>query len=178
MNDTVRVSIDGAGRPVDVGVAYFSRRRNVLSTTFRYDEAYLARPDSFATDPAMPLVQGNHVFAGLPGSFTDCSPDRWGKNLIAKLARLRALREEKTSPSISDVDYLLGVSDLTRQGALRFRSERDGPYLDPDLNVPKRVELPRLLRAGPRSRRLVRRQGPTGRRLGFTRRCSAEGFGA
>ncbi|MFG1911778.1 type II toxin-antitoxin system HipA family toxin [Kribbella sp. NPDC048928] len=48
---------------------------------------------------------------------------------------------------MSDVDYLLGVSDLTRQGALRFRSSPDGPYLDPDLTVPKLVELPRLLQA-------------------------------
>jgi serine/threonine-protein kinase HipA len=147
MSDAVLVSVELAGRPVDVGIAYFSRRRNVLSTTLRYDQAYLARPDAYGIDPAAPLAQGNHVFAGLPGSFSDCSPDRWGKNLIAKLMRLRALRDEKTLPSISDVDYLLGVSDLTRQGALRFRVQADGPYVDPDLTVPKLVELPRLLRA-------------------------------
>lgn len=147
MSDAVLVSADLAGQAVDAGVAYFSRRRNVLSTTFRYDEAYLARPDAYAIDPAMPLAQGNHVVAGLPGSFADCSPDRWGQNLIAKLVRLRALGEGKTIPSISDVDYLLGVSDLTRQGALRFRIQPDGPYLDPDPTVPKLVELPRLLRA-------------------------------
>ncbi|HEY3509430.1 type II toxin-antitoxin system HipA family toxin [Kribbella sp. NPDC051137] len=147
MSDAVIVSVDLDGRPVDVGTAYFSRRRSVLSTTFRYDETYLARPDAYAIDPAMPLAQGNHTSSGMPGALSDCSPDRWGRNLIAKLVRLRALREGRTSPAVSDVDYLLGVSDLTRQGALRFRTSPDGPYLDPDLTVPKLVELPRLLQA-------------------------------
>ncbi|WP_152360330.1 type II toxin-antitoxin system HipA family toxin [Microlunatus speluncae] len=147
MNDSALVSVDLDGRSVGAGVAYFSRRRNVLSTTFRYHEEYLARSDAYAIDPAMPLTEGNHVAAGVPGAFSDCSPDRWGQNLIAKQVSLRALQEGTGSPSISQVDYLLGVSDLTRQGALRFRTHSDGPYLDPDLTVPKLVELPRLLRA-------------------------------
>jgi serine/threonine-protein kinase HipA len=147
MSDAVLVSVDLDGDPVAAGTAYFSRRRNILSTTFRYDETYLARPDAYAIDPAMPLTQGNHTSGGMPGALTDCSPDRWGKNLIAKKVRLRALREGRTSPSVGDVDYLLGVSDLTRQGSLRFSTASDGPYLDPNLTVPKVVELPRLLRA-------------------------------
>lgn len=147
MSEPVLVSVELGGGPVDAGIAYFSRRRNVLSTTFRYLEEYSARSEAYAIDPAMPLAQGNHVIAGLPGAFADCSPDRWGKNLIAKQVRLRALREGASSPTISDVDYLLGVSDLTRQGAVRFRTSSEGPYLDPDLTVPKLVELPRLLRA-------------------------------
>ncbi|TCC34652.1 hypothetical protein E0H50_12080 [Kribbella sindirgiensis] len=147
MSDAVIVSVDLDGRPVTVGTAYFSRRRNVLSTAFRYDETYLSRPDAYTVDPAMPLAQGNHTVSGMPGALSDCSPDRWGRNLIAKLLRVRALREGRTSPAVSDVDYLLGVSDLTRQGALRFRTTPDGPYLDPDLTVPKLVELPRLLQA-------------------------------
>lgn len=147
MSEAVLVSVELAGRTVDVGTAYFSRRRDVLSTTFRYDEEYLSRQGAYAIDPAMPLAEGNHIVAGLPGAFADCAPDRWGRNLVAKSIRPRALREGKTSPSISEIDYLLGVSDLTRQGALRFRTRSEGPFLNPDLTVPKLVELPRLLRA-------------------------------
>ncbi|WP_427888883.1 type II toxin-antitoxin system HipA family toxin [Kribbella sp. GL6] len=147
MSEPALVSVDLDGDTVKVGTAYFSRRRNILSTTFRYDETYLARTGAYAIDPAMPLTQGSHTIAGMPGALADCSPDRWGKNLIGKQVRLRALREGRTSPSVSDVDYLLGVSDLTRQGSLRFRTSPAGPYLDPDLTVPKLVELPRLLQA-------------------------------
>jgi serine/threonine-protein kinase HipA len=147
MTETVFVATDLDGQTVEVGSAYFTRRNNVTTTAFRYDEEYLARPGAYTIDPSMPLLEGNHTVGGLPGAFADCSPDRWGKNLIAKMVRLKALRDSRTAPSVSEVDYLLGVSDLTRQGALRFRTERDGSFLDPDLTVPKLVELPRLLHA-------------------------------
>ncbi|WP_020385579.1 type II toxin-antitoxin system HipA family toxin [Kribbella catacumbae] len=147
MTETVFVAADLDGQTVEVGSAYFTRRNNVTTTAFRYDEEYLARPGAYTIDPSMPLLEGNHTVGGLPGAFADCSPDRWGKNLIAKMVRLKALRDSRTAPSVSEVDYLLGVSDLTRQGALRFRTERDGSFLDPDLTVPKLVELPRLLHA-------------------------------
>ena len=147
MTETVYVATELEGRTVEVGSAYFTRRNNVLTTSFRYDEQYLAHPGAYTLDPAMPLLKGNHTVSGLPGAFADCSPDRWGKNLIAKLVRLKALRDSRTAPLVSDVDYLLGVSDLTRQGALRFRLERDGDFMDPDLTIPKLVELPRLLTA-------------------------------
>ncbi|GAA1685399.1 HipA domain-containing protein [Kribbella yunnanensis] len=147
MSDQVLVSVELEGRTVPVGTAYFRRRRNVLTTTFRYDERYLAMPTAYAIDPAMSLIDGTHNISGLPGALSDCSPDRWGRNLIAKLLRGQARGAGRTIPSIGEVDYLLGVSDFTRQGALRFQTDRDGPYLDPELNVPKLVELPRLLRA-------------------------------
>lgn len=147
MTDTVLVAVDMDGRPVEVGTAYFNRRNNVVTTAFRYDESYLARPGAYAIDPALPLLSGNYAPAGMPGAFADCSPDRWGKNLISKQLRANALRDGRTPPSISDVDFLLGVSDLTRQGALRFRTEPGGPFVDPDLTVPKIIELPKLLHA-------------------------------
>lgn len=147
MTDPVFVSVDLDGRTVEVGTAYFTRRNNIVATSFRYAEGYLARPGAYAIDPAMPLLNGNYAPAGLPGIFADCSPDRWGKNLISKTVRAKALRDGRTAPSVSDVDYLLGVSDLTRQGALRFRQEPDGRFLHPGLTVPKLIELPRLLRA-------------------------------
>ncbi|WP_405061434.1 type II toxin-antitoxin system HipA family toxin [Kribbella sp. NBC_01505] len=147
MSDSVLVSVELDGRTVEVGTAYFTYRQGVTSTSFRYAEEYLARPGAYAIDPAMPLLKGNYAPAGLPGAFADCSPDRWGKNLISKAIRAQALREARTVPSVGDVDYLLGVSDLTRQGALRFRQEADGDFLHQGLNVPKLIELPRLLRA-------------------------------
>jgi len=147
LSDSVFVSVELGGRTVDVGTAYFTRRNTTVSTSFRYAEEYLARPGTYAIDPAMPLLKGNYAPAGLPGAFADCSPDRWGKNLISKTVRAKALRDGRTVPSVGDVDYLLGVSDLTRQGALRFRLEPEGQFLHPGLGVPKLIDLPRLLHA-------------------------------
>lgn len=147
MTDPVLVTVELGGSPVDAGLAYFTSRRGVLATSFRYDNTFLARPDAYPLDPSWPLFSGNHHAAGLPGAFRDCSPDRWGRNLILKRHRAASLAEGRTPPVVDDVGFLLGVSDITRQGAVRFRVRADGPYLGSTAEVPKLIELPRLLRA-------------------------------
>jgi serine/threonine-protein kinase HipA len=152
MSRTVDVYLDLPTADVLVGRAFFAVNRRGVSTTVRYDETYLSgRNGSFALDPALPLFTGQHAVAdGLPYCFTDCAPDRWGRNLIRK--RLQALDAEagRTRRDVTEIDYLLGVTDLTRQGALRFTepgSGPDGPFLAADPDVPKLLELPRLLHA-------------------------------
>lgn len=135
------------GEQVLAGTAHFTRRRGTLSTTFRYADSYLANRSAYPIDPAFSLYSGAHVSAGLPGAFSDCAPDRWGKNLITKRAQALAARESRHAAALSDVDFLIGVSDLTRQGALRFQAAVNQPFLDPDPEVPTLVELPRLMRA-------------------------------
>lgn len=134
-----------------VGRAYLATHRRGVSTTFRYDDTYLADRSAFPLDPSLPLFAGQHAIAdGLPYCFTDCAPDRWGRNLIRK--RLNALDADagRTRRDVTDIDYLLGVTDRTRQGALRFTQPGDGMqglFLADEPDVPKLLELPRLLRA-------------------------------
>lgn len=147
MNEPVGVHVALRGETVRAGTAYFHRRRSALSTTFTYDPAWLADRRSFALDPSLPLVSGSHATEGLPGSFEDCSPDRWGRNLITRRARATARQQRGAPPSLSEIDYLLSVSDHTRQGALRFRIDGADEFLAHDREVPRLIELPRLLRA-------------------------------
>lgn len=147
MTEALIVSVEINGRTVDAGTAHIAVRRSSVSTSFQYDRSYLARHDAYSLDPGLPLFDGQHHVGGLPGAFTDCAPDRWGRNLIGKRIRAQAVRDGRTIPMVTEADYLTGVSDLTRQGALRFRSADGGPYLDPDDDVPKLVELPALVRA-------------------------------
>lgn len=134
-----------------VGRAFFAVSRRGVATTFRYEQAYLAHKGRFSLDPALPLFEGAHAIAdGLPYSFTDCAPDRWGRNLIRKRLQAADTDAGRTRRDVTEIDYLLGVTDLTRQGALRFTepdSGPDGPFLADDPDVPKLLELPRLLRA-------------------------------
>ena len=109
-----------------VGRARFMLRRGQVTTSFTYDEAYLARPDAFAIDPALPLAGRVGFAAGLPGAFSDSAPDRWGRRLI-----------RRASARVPDeVDYLLGVYDRTRQGALRFRIPGETAFCTEDAEVP------------------------------------------
>jgi serine/threonine-protein kinase HipA len=144
MTDTIEVAIDLRGRTIEAGTARIERRRATITTAFTYSPGYLADPDAYPIDPALPFDSKGGVVSGLPGAFADCAPDRWGRRLIAK--RIRAA-ERGTPRSIGEVDYLLGVSDVTRQGALRFRRTGSTAFENVEVGVPKQVRLPELLNA-------------------------------
>ncbi len=144
---TVEVVIEVAGQNRLVGQAYFTRgRRGEISTTFIYDPSYISE-DGTNIDPALVLDPGVQYQAGLLRAFADSAPDRWGRNLLNKAERLRARDEGRVPRRLDDLDYLLGVSDDTRQGALRFRLTGSDVFVGPPSRVPKLVSLPKLLRA-------------------------------
>lgn len=65
------------------------------------------------------------------GAFKDSSPDRWGETLI----RRRFERDKRAglvprSARLGNSDYLLGVHDTFRSGALRYKLDENGPFLD------------------------------------------------
>ena len=149
--DSLEVHAEIAGSTVLAGRAQFHRARGKLtSTTFQYDSAYLALPAAYEIDPALRLVTGTQHTRGLPGAFADSAPDRWGRNLIKKRERTLARRESRRPHDFDEVDFLVNVSDITRQGALRYRATGDADsssFLDPKPRVPKLIQLPALLRA-------------------------------
>lgn len=144
----VVVSLDGAD--VLAGRLFSHRRRDRESASFNYDSSYLARPDAYALDPALPLVQGAQqtpVGLAMFRAFADAAPDRWGRTLITRAEKRRATAEDVTPRSIGEIDFLLGVRDDLRQGAVRFRDD-DGRFLaGDDFGVPQLTDLPRLLQA-------------------------------
>lgn len=142
----VEIHIDLGTDNVRAGMAYLAMRRGTLSVTFNYDGEYLARTGSRAISPDLPLDGGATTTAGLPGAMADSTPDRWGRNLINKRIRAAADPGQRGAIAVGEIDYLLGVADLTRQGDLRFRVA-GGPFLQDDADVPKLIELPRLLDA-------------------------------
>lgn len=143
---TVEVFVDRSGTSLLVGQAHFTRQRGRLSTTFLYDAGYLAG-DGTSIDPALPLVTGAQHQVGLVRAFADSAPDRWGRNLIEKAERMRARAEHRAPRQLDDLDFLLGVSDDTRQGALRYRIAGDDAFRGPAAHVPQLISLPELLHA-------------------------------
>jgi serine/threonine-protein kinase HipA len=155
MADTVvDVVVQIAGEDVAAGRLWAHRRRGSESATFAYATEYLTRPDAYELDPALPLANGQQqtpVGRATFGAFSDCAPDRWGRRLLQRAERIRAREDAATERSLGEIDYLLGVRDDLRQGALRFRNPTTGSYeADEQSGVPKLVELPRLLAAAER----------------------------
>jgi serine/threonine-protein kinase HipA len=146
MIENVHVSLDTGNTTILVGVVRVSEKRDSITSVFSYDPAYLGTRGAYPLDPLLPLVAGNQVIrGGLPGALRDASPDRWGRNLIRK--NLQAGDTGRAGQYIGELDYLLGVSDLTRQGALRVSTEPGGPYLDDTSVVPPLIDLGRLRHA-------------------------------
>jgi serine/threonine-protein kinase HipA len=120
------------------------------TATFRYSDSYLASPVSYDLDPALPKSAG--IFQSQPGkplfsAFADSAPDRWGQNLMRREERERAAAAS-TPRSLRNADFLLGVRDDVRQGAIRFRRPGSRDYYSTHRGaVPRLVELPRLLHA-------------------------------
>ena len=73
------------------------------------------------------------------GIFLDSMPDTWGRTLMKRREALLA-RERNEKPKILyDIDFLLGVYDESRKGALRFKTDPNGDFLDNNkLHLPRR----------------------------------------
>lgn len=83
------------------------------------------------------------------GLFLDSCPDRWGRVLMQRRERIKAKDEAREVRRLQETDYLLGVYDETRMGALRFKTESGGPFLDdePTLTTPPLASLGSLEQA-------------------------------
>lgn len=142
----VEVHVELPSGVTRAGTAFMRVARKELTTAFDYDPAYLGRADAFELSPDLSIGEGSAVVSGLPGAMADSAPDRWGRNLINKAIQSRNKDEGHPRRTVTEIDFLLGVSDFTRQGAIRCRID-GGPFLGVDNNVPKLLDLPRLLNA-------------------------------
>ncbi len=143
---TVEVHLGSGDTPTRVGSAFVSLRRGTVTTTFQYNAAYLATPGCWEVSPDLPLA-GRSSTSGLPGAIADSAPDRWGRYLIKKRLQSERRVAVGAAAAVTEVDFLLNVSDTSRQGALRYRTAGSGGFLADNNDVPKLVSLPALLNA-------------------------------
>ncbi len=131
----VCVDLERFEEPIAMGWLRRQRARSGDVFSFEYAQPWLERRDVLAFDPDLALVRGpQYPPAGREffGIFLDSSPDRWGRVLMQRREALRARRESRRPRLLSEWDFLLGVHDETRLGALRFRQAPDLPFLDAD----------------------------------------------
>ena len=120
-DDVLEVWLDcDLGPPCLVGTLAHDRGQ----IRFHYERAWLADPRAFALDPDLNLDDAPFFpkpELGNFGIFLDSSPDRWGQTLMKRREALLAKDEKRAPRTLYAWDFLMGVQDLTRQGALRFR---------------------------------------------------------
>ena len=60
------------------------------------------------------------------GVFADSCPDRWGRLLMKRREAILAKKEDRKPKRLTEMDFLLGVYDEMRMGALRFAEKENG----------------------------------------------------
>ena len=145
----IEVHIDLDGRTRRVGLARRNLVRGSETVLFEYADTWLADAERFSLEPALALTRGAYAppaRQSIFGSIGDSAPDTWGRRLMQRAERRRAEREGRAVRTLTESDYLLGVVDETRLGALRFRWEGDDIFQAPTRNgVPALIGLVRLL---------------------------------
>lgn len=140
-----------AGRTRRIGRARSNRARGKETILFEYADEWLQAAERFELEPSLPLTRGNFAppaGQAIHGSVGDSAPDTWGRRLMQRAERRLAEREGRTVRTLMESDYLLGVADETRLGALRFRRPGEDAFLArPRAGVPALVELGRLLQS-------------------------------
>ncbi|MEE8342800.1 MAG: type II toxin-antitoxin system HipA family toxin [Gammaproteobacteria bacterium] len=152
MDTEVLAYVDLDGVPLLVGRLWARVRKGRESATFEYDPGWLEYADRFSLEPALTLGPGPfHTPSRKPlfGAIGDSVPDRWGRVLMRRAERRRAERTGETPRTLMEIDFLLGVNDEARQGALRFTTQEGGPFIAAHkvARIPPLIDLPQLLSA-------------------------------
>lgn len=91
---------------------------------FAYTKAWLDSPLVFQLDPNLTLDTGDFYPANSNfGIFMDSCPDRWGQVLMQRRETIAAKEAERAKITLGAWEFLRGVQDHTRMGALRFTSD-------------------------------------------------------
>lgn len=117
-----------------IGTIYLSQIRGKEFCSFEYDHNWLQN-QNMLLDPDLQLYSGRQFITDekiIFGVFADSCPDRWGRRLMNRREELRARERQEKPKKLLESDYLLGVYDESRMGALRFKTDLDGDFLSND----------------------------------------------
>lgn len=129
------IGLDG---PIQIGVlsAHFAKAKKAFS--FEYTKEWLEKRLFQLLDPDITFHSGPQYSTDKEnfGVFLDSMPDTWGKTLMKRREAQHAKSRNEKARILYEIDFLLGVYDESRMGALRFKTEINGPFLDNDDHNP------------------------------------------
>lgn len=121
--------------PQLMGILSAHQAKGRKAFSFSYNKQWLKLDQKHLIDPDLHFFSGQQFAINKEnfGVFLDSMPDTWGRTLMKRReAQLAKIKGEKAK-TLYDIDYLLGVYDETRMGAIRFKLDPDGEFLDNDL---------------------------------------------
>ncbi len=119
--------------PLLMGKLYSELLRGKEVFSFEYNKGWLESSYVQSIDPDLQLFSGPQYLNDEKenfGLFLDSSPDRWGKLLMRRREAALARKENRKAQNLFATDYLLGVYDEHRMGALRFKLNPEGSFVN------------------------------------------------
>ena len=128
----------GMKEPKLIGVLGAQQAKGKKAFSFEYSVDWIQSTEQILLDPDIGWYKGQQYPDRKEnfGVFFDSMPDKWGRTLMKRRSVQNVQEEGKPAPTLYDVDYLLGVYDECRMGALRFKLDSEGPFLDNNQNTP------------------------------------------
>jgi len=122
----------GMQEPKLIGTLSALQAKGKKAFSFEYDKDWLKSKEQLLLDPDIQFFGGPQYPNNKEnfGVFLDSMPDTWGRTLMKRRAAQQANVKGKKANTLYEIDYLLGVYDESRMGALRFKTERNGLFLD------------------------------------------------
>lgn len=118
--------------PKCIGILSANFGKGRKSFSFEYDKDWISSKEQLLLDPDLGWYSGPQYPNGKEnfGVFLDSMPDSWGRTLMQRREPQRAKEEGREPKKLHDIDYLLGVYDESRMGALRYKLDPGGPFMD------------------------------------------------
>jgi len=128
----------GMKDPRLIGILSAQQAKGKKAFSFEYSTDWIQSTEQILLDPDIEWYKGQQYPNGKEnfGVFFDSMPDTWGRTLMKRRSVQQAKEEGKPAPTLYDIDFLLGVYDGCRMGALRFKLEPNGPFLDNNQDTP------------------------------------------
>ena len=119
--------------PVFMGVLHSEVIRGKEIFSYENDPGWLKHKRYRALDPDLTAFTGKQYLGGDKsnfGVFLDSAPDRWGRTLMRRREAINARLENRAQRTLTEADFLMGIFDGNRMGALRFAYSPDGEFMD------------------------------------------------
>lgn len=110
--------------PIFMGVLHSEILRGKEVFSFENSPDLLTYKQFRALDPDLALFSGKQYLPANKsnfGLFLDSSPDRWGRMLMRRREAMNARLQNRPINRLAEADFLLGIYDGNRMGALRFK---------------------------------------------------------
>lgn len=119
--------------PIFMGILHSEVIRGKEVFSYKNDPEWLKQAHFRTLDPDLSEFAGKQYLQADKsnfGMFLDSAPDRWGRTLMRRREAINARLENRLVRTLTETDFLMGIFDGNRMGALRFKFSPEGDFMD------------------------------------------------